>query len=282
QWGNGILHAEKTTFNNTKRIVEFISWIPLPNSSYIRNCVQNGGKWGVTNWNCQGIEIKNNVFNDITEHCIVSEHGSFIIEANKFYSGDNDILFNNASAGISTSILSNEFYGSNNGYNARGTTIAINVISNNIFATGFAGIINDGENQYDIGENKINSVYGVLSFDNGGGTADVRNNDFSGNLVGVLTMGLNQGFNFYENCYSTAYVDNYVDGEISPIVSNGKLDGINPANNCFTHSGNFNAFTQDIGGSPDFFTYVEPEDIIIDCRDAILAHNNVNRVQQGE
>ncbi|MEM8585548.1 MAG: hypothetical protein AAGF87_14810, partial [Bacteroidota bacterium] len=54
QWGNGILIAENSIFNNTKRIVEFMSWSPLPNNSYITDCVQNGGKWSITNWNCQG------------------------------------------------------------------------------------------------------------------------------------------------------------------------------------------------------------------------------------
>ncbi|MBK7800030.1 MAG: hypothetical protein IPJ53_13075 [Saprospiraceae bacterium] len=47
-YGNGILHAENTTFNNVRRIVELMSWTPLPNSSYIRNCTQ---KWWKMEYN---------------------------------------------------------------------------------------------------------------------------------------------------------------------------------------------------------------------------------------
>lgn len=276
-WGNGILQADNTTFNNTRRIVEFMSWKPLPNPSYIRDCEQNGGKWSITNWNCQGIDIRDNVFNDITNECIVTETGQFTIIGNEFNSGQSDILFNNVSAGISTLVESNQFNGSNTGYNARGTTFAQNRIWNNNFQTGFIDVMNDGHNQYDLATNNITATFGAATFDGGGGIADVHNNDFSGNLAGAIPIGVNEDYNFFENCYTTTFVDNHVVGQVSPLIhSNGSA-----ANNCFTHSGNQNAGIQDLGGNPDPFTYLEPQDQLIDCRDAILAHANVNRVENG-
>ncbi len=277
QWGNGILQADNTTFNNTKRMVEFISWSPLPNPSYIVDCVQNGGKWGITNWNCQGILVQDNEFNDITEHCIGTETGSFTITRNEFNSGQNDILINHVSAGISTIVSSNVFNGSNTGYNARGTTFAQNEISNNNFQTGQLDVMNDGHNQYELSENNITATYGSASFDNGGGIGDVHNNEFTGNIAGTIPIGSNPDYNFYENCYNTTSIDNYIDGQVSPIIhSSGSA-----ANNCFTHQGIASSSISDIDGNPNPFKYLEPADAIVNCKDAILAHTNVDRVPFG-
>lgn len=280
QFGNGILQADNTTFNNTKRIVEFMSWSPLPNPSYIENCVQNGGKWCITNWNCQGIQIVDNTFNNITHDCVVTETGSFNIVGNEFNSGQNDILFNNISAGISTIVDSNTFNGSNVGYNARGTTLAQNEIYNNNFQAGLADVINDGHNQYNLYGNDITATFGSVNFDNGGGIGDVHNNDFSGNFAGTLTSGNNTDYNFYENCFNTTFIDAFIIGQISPIIhSNFCIDDfqLRAANNCFTHQGAASNI-QDIGGNPDPFTYLEPnDDPLVDCRDAILADPDINR-----
>jgi hypothetical protein len=279
-WGNGILQAENSTFNNTKRIVEFMSWSPLPNPSYIRDCVHNGGKWSIANWNCQGIDVRDNVFNDITNECIVTETGQFTIVGNEFNSGQSDILFNNVSAGISTLVDSNQFNGSNTGYNARGTTFAQNRIWNNNFQTGFVDVMNDGHNQYDLGSNNITSTFGAATFDGGGGIADVHNNDFSGNLAGGLPIGSNEDYNFYENCYSTSFVDNHIVGQISPVIHGGSA--FSPTHNCFTHNGNLNSSIQDLGGNPDPFTYLEATDEPVDCENAILADPLVNRISNGD
>lgn len=278
-WGNGILQADNSTFNNTKRIVEFMSWSPLPNPSYIRDCVQNGGKWSITNWNCQGIDIRDNVFNDITNECIVTETGQFEIVGNEFNSGQSDILFNNVSAGISTLVESNQFNGSNTGYNARGTTFAQNRIWNNNFQTGFNDVMNDGHNQYDLWRNNITATFGAATFDGGGGIADVHNNDFSGNLAGALPIGNNEDYNFFENCYTTTFVDNHIDGQISAVIHGGSP--FSPAHNCFTHSGNQSSSIQDLGGSPDPFTYLEVTDEPVDCENAILADPAINRIIDG-
>lgn len=273
QWGNGILHADNTTFNNTKRIVEFMSWSPLPNPSYIRDCKQNGGKWSITNWNCQGIEVRDNYFYDITNECIVTETGSFDIIGNEFNSGQSDILFNNVSAGIHTEVKSNIFNGANTGYNARGTTFAQNKIFNNIFQTGYNDVMNDGHNQYDLDANNITAPFGAASFDNGGGIADVHNNDFSGNLAGASAIGSNPAYNFFENCYTTLLVDNNIHGQVG--IIHGK-DIFDAANNCFTHTGYNGSNVQDIEGMFDPLVYLDIPDHVIDCRDVFSTNTNIN------
>lgn len=282
QYGNGILKADNTTFNNTKRIVEFMAWQTLPNPSYIRDCVQNGGKWSITNWNCQGIDISNNVFNNITNECIITDGGFFTIKENEFNSGKIDILFNSASAGISSIIESNQFNGSNTGYNARGTTFAQNEILKNNFYTGLVGVFNDGHNHYRLQKNIITATYGSVSADNGSGIADVHNNDFSGNQVGTFVIGMNSDYNFYKNCYSTSSVDNFILGQVSSIISD---EDFGPAHNCFTHSGFLSSSVQDLGGNPDPFIYIEPlheNDYPYDCEYALLAHPNVTRLPFDE
>lgn len=277
-YGNGILHSENTTFNNVRRIVELMSWNPLPNSSYIRNCVQNGGRWSITNWNCQGVEVKDCIFNSITDHCIVSEAGSFVIENNVFNSGMNDILFNNTSAGIASIIKGNTFRGSNVGYNARGTTIAQNMIFNNRFQTSWLDVLNDGHNNFDLMRNEITGLFGAASFANGLGVADVDFNQFNTNLIALTLIDQNPDFNFFENCFNSSYSDVFINGTVSGIISSGFIGA---ANNCFTHNGSYSSGIPSITGSPSPFYYIEPPGTVVDCRDAILAHPNVNRFQFG-
>ncbi len=276
--GNGILHADYTTFNNCRRMAELTAWSPLPNSSYIRHCTQNGGRFGVTNWNCQGVEVSNSTFNGISENCIVSEVGSFLIEKNIFYSGQNDILFNNVSAGIASIIRGNKFYGVTFGYNARGTTFAQNIIESNKFKTSFLDVLNDGHNNFDLKDNNIEGMLGAASFANGSGIADVNGNLFNNNIVGAFAFNQNSDYNFFQNCFNTIDEDVYIDGTVSPIIATGMHD---PANNCFTHNGNLGSSVLDITGNPNPFNYVEPNDNIVDCRDAILAHPAVNRINVG-
>jgi Secretion system C-terminal sorting domain len=277
QYGNGILQADNTTFNNTQRIVEFIAWSPKINSSYIRNCVQNGGKWCITNWNCQEIEISNNTFNNILKDCVVSEVGSYVIYNNEFNSQRNDILYNNVSAGISSIIESNTFNGTNTGYRTLGTTFAQNEIVNNIFQTNQYDIFSDGHNNYKIWNNDFSSTFGIISFDNGAGIGDVYNNEFYGNLIGLMPLGYNANYNFFNNCFSTSYVDVYVEGQVSVVIHNGGES----ADNCFSHNGNASSVVRDIGGNPGATTYLEPLDQTVDCRDAVLAHPNITRFQYG-
>ncbi|MEZ4906633.1 MAG: T9SS type A sorting domain-containing protein [Saprospiraceae bacterium] len=273
-YGNGILQADNTTFNNVNRMVEFMSWSSLPNHSFVEHCTQNGGRIGISNWNCIGIEVKDNVFNDISENSIVTETGTFIIEGNEFHSGQNDILFANVSPGLPSNILENQFYGDDAGVRAIGTTVGAINIELNQFQTGEFDIFMDGENEYMIDRNDFTSDFGIVSINNGSQSNDVSLNDFEGNYVGVMPVGDNNGYIFYENCFSTTFADAWIDGTVNTIILNP--DDIYAANNCFTHGGNYYGSVYDMTGNPEQFTYIEPLDKIVDCRDPILAHSNIS------
>lgn len=276
QHGNGILQAENSTFNNTRRIVEFIAFQPSANGSYIRDCVQNGGKWSITNWNCQFVEVSGNVFNDITMNCIVTESGSFLIEGNEFHSGENDILFANVSAGIGSVIRDNLFYGSETGVRALGTTFDENSILNNNFATGLYDAWMEGDNFYEIYSNDFAAAFGSVSLNSGNSVNRVFQNKFDGNFVGLYSAEDSEGIGFYENCFDTYFADTYLDGATISFLGAGFNQ---PANNCFTHLGNPSSNTYDITGNPDPFVYVEPADNVIDCKDAVKAHPNVSIIE---
>lgn len=275
QWGNGILHAENTTFNNTRRIVEMMAWKPSFNTSYIRNCVQNGGKWSITNWNCIGVEVKDNVFNNITDVCIGTETGQFLIEGNEFHSANNDIVFANVSPGFGTIIKRNEFYGASTGVRALGTTIAENKIEENQFLTGEFDIFMDGVNSYQIRDNDITSDFGAISIDNGIHSNEVFDNRLTGNFIGLAPLGSNEDYTFYRNCFTKSFADSYIEGQIAGIVSSG-TEGA--ADNCFTHQGNANSLVFDITGDPSPFDYIEPNNTTPNCLNAVKAHPNVNRL----
>lgn len=274
-WGNGILQADNTTFNNTRRIVEMMAWKPSFNTSYIRDCVQNGGKWSITNWNCIGVEVKDNVFNNISDNCIVTETGQFLIEGNEFHSVNNDILFANVSPGFGTLIRQNDFHGASTGIRSIGTTIAQNKIEENQFLTGEFDIFMDGVNSYEIRDNDITSDFGAISIDNGIHSNDVFDNRLTGNFIGLAPLGSNQDYTFYRNCFTTSFADSYIDGQIAGIVSAG-TEGA--ANNCFTHHGNANNIVFDITGNPSPFDYVEPNNTIPNCLNAVKAHPNITRL----
>jgi hypothetical protein len=281
QYGNGILHADNTTFNNVRRIAEFISYSPQINSSYIRNCVQNGGHWSVTNWNCQNIAIEDNVFNNITKDCIVSSNGHFVITGNEFNSTENDILINDVTSNISMEIRNNKFRGDYYGLNTKGAPFSEHNVKRNIFENQFLGVNYDGHSQYHLEENLISSPIGSAFFDTGGGVCDLKSNFFWGNFVGTLPDGNNPTFNFFNNCYSTSFVDNFIIGQIGNFIYGDDDGQLGPANNCFTHGGNAASPVQDLGGTPLPFTYIEPSDNVVDCRDAVKAHPNVNIDNSG-
>ncbi len=270
--GNGIIHADNTTFNNVGRIAELIAFQPSLNGSYFRNCTQNGGTFGITNWNCQLVEVSGCIFNDIESNAIVTETGSFTIEGNTFHSGENDILFANVSAGIASIIRDNDFYGDKTGIRALGTTFDQNQILENRFHTGTYDIWVEGDNNFLVRKNSFNSLFGIVSINSGTATNDIIENVFVNDIVGIFPAGQNLDLSFVENCFETNYTDTYIVGRIAQIISNGNT----AANNCFTHDGNLESSVPDVAGTPDDFTYIEPVTNATNCLNALFAPENVN------
>ncbi len=278
--GNGNAHVliNNSTFINCKRMLAMGAYKPSYNKTVVKNTTQNGGKWGITNWNCYSVEIKNNTFNNVINECIVTIDGQFIIEGNTFHSGKSDILFFETTPGLSSIIKNNQFNGIKTGIRFSGTTYGNHRIYDNTF-TGFYGLCIDGHNNYTINNNDIEAVYGGYFVDNGNFPNNVYLNDLDGNYIGLLPSGENGQFLFYQNCYNTSYADNYIVGSVAPIQ--GTPFDYSPADNCFTHGGNPNALTYDMTGDPDPFIYIEPNDLQVNCLDAVKAHPNITRIPRG-
>ncbi|MBK7800029.1 MAG: hypothetical protein IPJ53_13070 [Saprospiraceae bacterium] len=190
----------------------------------------------------------------------------------------NDILFNNASAGIASIIKGNTFKGSNVGYNSRGTTFAQNIIVNNRFQTSWLDVLNDGHNNFDLLRNEITGLFGAASFANGLGVADVDFNQFNTNLMALTVIDQNPDFNFFENCFNSSYSDVFVNGTVSGIIFPDSLDQQIIA--LLMMAPPLQVFHQ-LLVLLILFYYIEPSGTDVDCRDAILAHPNVNRFQFG-
>ncbi|HPK09832.1 MAG TPA: T9SS type A sorting domain-containing protein [Saprospiraceae bacterium] len=274
--GNAKIKFTDSEFKNCKKMLELGALTTSYNPSIIDNCVHNGGKWSITNWNCYGVSITNNDFNNISHECIATEVGQFLIQGNTFHSGRADILFANVSPGFGTAIRDNQLYGANTGVRALGTTLGQHEIEYNQFLCGEFDAFMDDDNNYLFHHNDVTADFGVVSANNGIHSNDVFRNQVTGNFVGLLPLGNNPSHLFYENCFNTSFADNYIEGIIGGIQANP--DNFGPANNCFSHGGNSTLNIYDMTGDPDPFTYIEPGDANIDCRDAVLAHPNITRM----
>lgn len=274
-FGNGSLLAEDSEFINTSRMVEFIAFQPSFNNSSIKNCIQKGGKWGISNWNCINVEVIGNIFQDIELNSIVTETGQFHIEGNEFNSGQADILFANVSPGLGTDMIANTFKGQNTGVRAIGTTFAQNRMLGNEFLAEEFDVFMDGDNNYLVQGNISTANFGAIGINNGNHSNEVAANQFIGNVVGLLPSGSNGDYTFYGNCFTTTFADAFIVGDISQFVSNGT----GAANNCFTHQG-LGGMT-DLGGNPNPFTYVEPNDVKTNCFDVFSGNPNITIINIG-
>ena len=272
-FGNGILHADSTTFNNVQRIAELIAWDPSTNGSFVRNCTQNGGKHGVTNWNCLGVEVSGSTFNDISHEAIVVSTGEMVIENNTISSGVADILLTSTLPSFASQVSLNTLQGDEIGLKAFGGAYGPHQIFENQFLTGKHDIFMDGDSQYEIYKNDVTSEFGMTSIDNGNHPNKVHENTIEGSTAGLVPAGANAGYNFYENCFNTTSVDVYIEGDILDYVAKSSTEA---ANNCFTHQGVATNFVEDMSGSPDPFKYIEPADNATDCLDAVKAEADVN------
>ncbi|MFK8160893.1 MAG: T9SS type A sorting domain-containing protein [Lewinella sp.] len=277
--GNAHVFLENSEFKNCKRILAMGARSVSNNLSVIDNCIHNEGKWSITNWNCINVQVTNNTFNNISNECIVSSTGHFYIKGNEFHSGRADILFANVNPSFGTEIYQNLFFGANTGIRGLGAGAGEHQIANNQFLSGEFDVFMDGDNNYLIESNDITADFGVVSINNGTHTNEVRFNEIRGNFAGVMPLGTNSGYLFHNNCFTTSFADGFIEGIIAPVQAN-PLD-FSPANNCFTHQGDAISSTFDMTGAPAGFTYVEPDDNSIDCRDAVKANQNINRISLG-
>lgn len=278
-WGNGILHAENSFFNNTRRMVEFMSWSAMPNSSYIINCRQNGGLWGVTNWNCRNILIENSVFINLKRDAIVTEKGNFYLKHNIFQTENNGVRLNHTTVSMPTNMFENVFSGEFAGLNSYGYTFGLNNINNNLFTPeSTIGIFMEGNNTFKARKNYFMNILGSAVMNIGITSPGAHiENTFEFGEINLYSEGENKSYTFLENCFQSSYADVYIQGSVIPIVGG---EGLIPANNCFTHGGNDASLVQDIGGyvNPPIYYIVPPDDSPQDCRSLINTTSGVTAI----
>ena len=282
---NGSLHAEGTIFSNVAGLAIIASAVPSINGSIINGCTQNGGSWGIANWNGLNVSVTNNDFFDIDLTSVSTTGGAYEIIGNEFHSGSEDVALTHVVAGLRSIIYNNDFYGTKIGIHASGSTIDPHIINDNTFhatnerTKANRNIYMDGSAHYDIFNNEFQGTLGVVSRSNGDFVNIVRQNDFFVNNIGLNIQNDNSGYNFYENCFSSIAQDVHINGQISEQIQSG--NGV-PANNCFSHFGNLNSTVGDIAGKHIPFEYFEPDNgSSLDCRDAFKAGGNVIRVFDG-
>jgi len=286
QFGNGILLADNTTFNNCQRMLELIAYSPSINNSKITNCHQFGGKWGITNWHCEGVQVDNCDFNDIENHCLGAYDGTYIATNNDFFGGTEEVLFTNTKSGKESTIFNNNFHTAPIGLRAVGTHTGFLDIIENDFYNSLHGIAMEKLNNYEITFNTFSGPgFGAYCEQNGVDLINkIDNNTFDGNTRGIVSFVDNDKLTFTRNCFDSQIVDIDVYGLVGRQI--GSFGS--PAANCFTHKGASSSPVVDLGGFPEprpaleaiygdgtSFLYYEPNDAITNCIDAVNAIDNV-------
>lgn len=272
QFGNGIIQAENVNFLNVGRVAELVAYQPSINQSYFRDCVIDGAELGISNWNNLNVEITDCAFTNVNKYCLLTESGSFIARENDFSSEGRDIYIANVSAGFGSIIEDNTFIGNGVGVTMLGTSTGPTQITSNTFDSPFFNIWLEGDNHYEVSNNDLVSYWGAVCAATGTVPNLLRANAFNNVYSGINTGGNNAGLNFVTNCFNTGHTDVNINGMVTPVV--GTEQGA--ANNCFTHQGSFTSGVIDLGGNPDPFIYYQPDDVVVDCLDPILAHPNVD------
>gem|GEM_PF-7008080 len=263
--GNASVLIDEATFVNCERMLALGAWPRQWNRSIIRESTQDGGKWGVTNWNCLGVTVDENTFNSQLRTCVHTIDGSFqSITDNEFNSRDIDVLLINTAILESSNIKKNDFNGANTGLHIVGGSIGFMDIEDNEFNNDVFGCFFDDHSAYNLEENEFNSDFGAVSASNGGAGNRVSENEFYNNAIGIYPFFDNSGYNFTFNCFETGLVDANIDDEIFDAIRSS--DGA--AGNCFTHGGTLGA-AFDIDGNMSGFTYFQDENIEENCYDVL-------------
>ncbi len=267
KFGNGTVHASNSFFTNNNKDIGFIAFHPIFNNSIIENCIFNGARESITNWNCQGVTVFDNDFQEITETSITSHSGSFFLDLNTFQSAIQDVYLANSFASNSWIIKRNIFNGLT-GILHEGGAITTHLIEDNTFLCEDQGMYVDGIGSFDFEYNDIlDNETGVVSF-NTILTNSILGNTFTNCRTGLSFSENNNGTAFLENCFTDSRQDIHISGEVADLI--GSPNG--EAGNCFSDDKiqtfpDPNANIPGIAGVHEHFTYFLFEDNALNCKD---------------
>ena len=265
QW-NGECH--KLFFTNNNKDIGFIAFHPIFNNSFIKNCVFTGARESITNWNCQGIDIEDCRFEEITETAIFSATGSFSLDNNNFQSAIQDIYMANSFASNSWIIDENNTFNAPTGILHEGGPVSEHLIKGNTFLCEDQGLFVDGAGSYDFKYNTIiDNETGLVSI-NTVFTNSIEGNSFTDCSTAIDFSENNNGSSFTKNCFTNSRQDIYISGDVADLIGSPKGE----AGNCFSDdqiatNPDPNAGIPGIVGVHSHFIYFLYPDNEMNCKD---------------
>ncbi|HKK87670.1 MAG TPA: T9SS type A sorting domain-containing protein, partial [Saprospiraceae bacterium] len=235
----------------------------------------------ITNWQCHGIKIHDNTFNDIQEDCIYTIDGSFDITSNEFNSLERGIHFLRTYVTNYSEIEGNTF-NAQIGILNDGNSFTYTDVEDNIFNCESSGVKLQGASNFEIEHNEFPNAYyavGVKSIASGGlFPNEIEANQFTNNTTGIAVDGNSSGLVFERNCFSSS---NFADVNINlaATIREDQGSSTQEAGNCFSNGGNPQSSIKSIddgSGIPNSFTYYIYPDGETNCKDLGFFSGNFN------
>jgi hypothetical protein len=249
----GLIVAESANFINNYRSIAFMAYgvNGRIDNSRIESCYFDGGRWTITNWASDGVQIVNSDFTNYEESAVLGYDAGQGISKNTFEGKDFTGSFSRGVDLIHTfpnfsnsSILNNAFIDNGTGIfsSAGGLSLDL-IVRENDFLACYDAIRMDGHCDVDVRENMIDDSYRGVIMENCGSSDNVmRDNLLNGCTGGLVIVEDNENFEFLTNCFSNsktvdAVMTTYQSGGYGRIKSTQGVVGGLGASNCFSHNG---------------------------------------------
>ncbi len=228
KYRGGFVYAENTVFRNNHRSAEFLKF-DQPNFSAFVNCNfedEDGmANWGITNWACNGILVKNCAFAGLNETGILVYDGGITVVNSTFRQNTIGIegyatypLASNIQIGTgpgSSNLFANNFAA------IYGNAINSLFVQNNDFHDNIVGVAIQGESQYQIAENDFKNSWVGINLVQSSSLFNLVNCNTHEDLFGIHVAGDNRGLRFWRQDFSALYDilvanENVTPGQIHP------------------------------------------------------------------
>lgn len=216
EYYGGHVTAENTTFRNGKSVAGFMQYFRQDKSKFI-NCTIGDVRNGMTHWSNFGTTYEGNTFKNIESSAIYTYDAAIIVKNGNTFDNSNHNEFDQAGIhlfhtfpNINGSVIGTEstspntFLGGFNGiFSDAGAPLVNNIeVKNNLFIGGDQALTFQGASRHDVMKNDFNgAVWGVTVVGNGPYFNVLKDNQFSGNGVGIYAFYDNSRFSFISNCF---------------------------------------------------------------------------------
>ncbi|HHH50456.1 MAG TPA: hypothetical protein ENK52_05720 [Saprospiraceae bacterium] len=246
-WG-GLVYCENATFENNKRVAEFMKY-DFPNKSKFINCTfeaGNVGEYGVSIWRTNGISFEDSRFNNMKKVGLLIHNATASVKKNDFIKNKIGVNIRTTHPFVDENpnihVIDNNYF-EDNQFAIRANTPFIGnefTISNNeFFSSSTASIYLRGPSQFNVIDNSISGEFvGIYNGQTGAmewnGQNQIRRNSFS-SYYGIYAFGDNDRMQFLCNIFHT-FIDFRLFGTTNMNGSIRENQGAHdkPAKNCFS------------------------------------------------